>query len=244
VTQDTSPGSGAASAVAAPQIPVVQFISAWAGITQLVECQLPKLKVAGSIPVARSTFCNPLPGVSAMGLFARDDKPTAGGQGIAPSRTAQSPQPSQPQPQHAAQGPGREVTIVAESARFDGTLGGSGDIHICGRFQGKIDSSGNLMIAASGRVKASLHARTVIVSGSVEGDVSAEERIELKPSAKLTGNITAPRILIEEGAAFEGQVHMQSPSAPKAGTVSSEPAPAEEKEQPEISSARRPKNGK
>ncbi len=178
-----------------------------------------------------------------MGLFARDDKPTTGGRAAAPGRTVQPQQPLQPQSPQGAQTPGHEVTIVAEAARFEGSLGGSGDIHICGRFQGKVDSSGNLFIATSGRVKASLHARTVIVSGSVEGDVAAEERIELKPSAKLTGNITAPRILIEEGAAFEGQVHMQSPSGAKTEAAVSQSTQADTKEG-EISSARRPKNGK
>ncbi len=53
-----------------------------------------------------------------------------------------------------------------------------------------------------------LHGRTLTVAGRVKGNVSADERVELKPTAQLKGNITAPRMHIAEGATFEGKVFM------------------------------------
>jgi cytoskeletal protein CcmA (bactofilin family) len=57
-----------------------------------------------------------------------------------------------------------------------------------------------------------VHGKTVTVAGTVTGDITADDRIELEPSARVDGNITAPRILIQDGATFRGQVNMKEPS--------------------------------
>jgi cytoskeletal protein CcmA (bactofilin family) len=71
------------------------------------------------------------------------------------------------------------------------------------------------------------------VAGTVKGDVLADDKIELKPSANLQGNITAPSILIQEGATFEGQVYMQKPAdlkpAPKGQSPTGDSADKESK---------------
>jgi len=51
----------------------------------------------------------------------------------------------------------------------------------------------------------------VAIAGTVVGDVTADEKIELEPTARVEGNITAPRILIRDGATFKGQVNMKDP---------------------------------
>ena len=85
----------------------------------------------------------------------------------------------------------------------------------------RVDCSGKIFVAESGKVEAKLHARSVVVAGSVKGNITADDKIELRPSAHLNGNITAPRILIQEGASFEGQVNMKSPDTEKAISSSS-----------------------
>ncbi len=144
-----------------------------------------------------------------MGLFGRDDSqaPKPAANAPAPSRSQTAPQPS------------AETTIIARSCRVEGNLSGSGDVNIQGHFQGEIDGSGQLLIAEGGTAEARLHARTIVVAGTVKGDVSAAEKIELKPTANLLGNITAPRILIQEGATFEGQVFMKKPASPSSETT-------------------------
>jgi cytoskeletal protein CcmA (bactofilin family) len=145
-----------------------------------------------------------------MGLFGREDR-SSQAQTAAPSSAAAKVQAAPP---HAA---GSSLTIIAQGCRFDGTVSGSGDIHVQGELIGEVASSGALVVAENGTARANLHARTVVVAGSVQGDVSADEKIELKPSANLRGNITAPRIMIQEGATFEGQVFMKNPSRKGAG---------------------------
>jgi cytoskeletal protein CcmA (bactofilin family) len=81
-----------------------------------------------------------------------------------------------------------------------------------GELSGNLDAAGHLLVAESGRVDANLHGRNVTIAGKVHGDVTADERIELEPAAEVQGNITAPRILIKDGATFEGQVFMKSPT--------------------------------
>lgn len=155
-----------------------------------------------------------------MGLFGRDDRPS---QGSAP------PAPGNPHP-HPASAPssraGAALTVIANGCVFEGKITGRGDIHVEGELRGEVSSSATVIVAEGGRALARLHAQAVIVAGAVEGDVSADERIELKPSADLRGNITAPRILIHDGATFEGQVDMKAPAREPAGGKARKPADA------------------
>lgn len=82
-------------------------------------------------------------------------------------------------------------------------------MRIEGKVKGTIDISGQLLVAADGTVEAKVSASTVTVAGEVVGDILAAEKIELEPTAKVQGNITAPKILINEGATFDGQVAMK-----------------------------------
>lgn len=134
-----------------------------------------------------------------MGLFGRDDKTT-------PSAPASSSRP-----QDAAGRGDAAVTVIARSSTFDGTLSGTGDVRVEGRVEGRVELSGHLVIAEAGDVEAQVHARVITVSGAVHGDLAADEKIELSPTANVEGNLTAPRILIREGATFEGKVHMRDP---------------------------------
>jgi len=136
-----------------------------------------------------------------MAFFGRDERPT-------PKTQAAPVKPKVPATASAANR--RETTLVARAARLEGTLTGGGDVQIEGRLDGNVSTSGRLTVAESGQVKAKLHGRVVILSGKVTGDVTADERIELKETAHLVGDITAPRVLIREGASFDGQVHMKA----------------------------------
>jgi len=134
-----------------------------------------------------------------MGLFGRDDKAT-------PGTPAPPSRPHDP--------PGRSdaaVTVIARSSAFDGRLSGAGDVRVEGHVEGHVELSGHLVIAEQGDVEGLVHARAITVSGAVRGDLTADEKIELSPTANVEGNLTAPRILIREGATFEGKVHMRDP---------------------------------
>lgn len=157
-----------------------------------------------------------------MGLFGRDDKSSK----VQPESATPSPRSTPSTPAAPSTG-GAARTTVARGSLFDGTLSGGADIVIEGEVKGVVDGSAGLLIAESGRVVAAVHARHVTVAGTVKGDVSADERIQLEPSAHVQGNITSPRILIKEGATFDGKVEMKAPAKREKtpGTSAPEPAP-------------------
>ena len=89
-----------------------------------------------------------------------------------------------------------------------GEISGDEDLVIRGRVEGTISIDKNLIVDAGGCVRASVRAAAVVISGEVVGDCHARERVELRPSGRLTGDIHAPRIVIAEGAEFHGRSHM------------------------------------
>jgi cytoskeletal protein CcmA (bactofilin family) len=112
---------------------------------------------------------------------------------------------------------------------LEGTVSGSGDIHIDGTVRGAITCESSVRIAKQGRIEAQIHARAVEVAGTVHGDITADERILLEPSATVNGDITAPRILIQDGATFRGRVNMRGGKAPDPATDSPDSAKKPEK---------------
>lgn len=142
-----------------------------------------------------------------MGLFGRDDKSSK----AQPEVATPSPRPTSPTTGAPPSG-GAARTSVARGSLFDGTLSGGADIVIEGEVKGVVDGSAGVLIAESGRVTATVHARHVTVAGNVKGDITADERIQLEPTAHVQGNITSPRILIKEGATFDGKVEMKAPA--------------------------------
>jgi cytoskeletal protein CcmA (bactofilin family) len=105
--------------------------------------------------------------------------------------------------------PGRTANI-GPSIQIKGELQGDEDLTIDGRVEGKIElREHNLTIGPNGRIKADLYAKHIVISGEVTGNAFAAERVEIAPSGRLNGNITAPRITIADGAHFKGSVDME-----------------------------------
>ena len=135
-----------------------------------------------------------------MGIFGRDERAPQS----KPDPSAQTGR-QRSNTQQVTMG----ASVVARSNRFEGTISGSGDISIEGELEGVVDGTGRLRVAAEGSVKGNLAARTVVVAGTVRGDILAGETIELESSASVEGNLTAPRIRIADGASLEGKVQMK-----------------------------------
>jgi len=96
-----------------------------------------------------------------------------------------------------------------------GELSCSEDLYIDGQVEGTIDPRGNrLTIGPNGRVKANVIARAVVVEGKLEGNIQASDRVDLKQSAIVVGDVVTQRISIDEGACIKGSVEIQK-DAPK-----------------------------
>jgi cytoskeletal protein CcmA (bactofilin family) len=148
-----------------------------------------------------------------------DEYPTPG----EPSTTGSSSIPVAPAPARPAE-PMRgeslrsnEVATIGKSVVVKGELSGSEDLIVDGEVEGSITLRGqSLTIGPNGRVRANVEARNVIVHGRVDGDIHASDRVELRKSASLTGDISTARISIEDGAFFKGGIDIQKPEpAPK-----------------------------
>jgi cytoskeletal protein CcmA (bactofilin family) len=152
-----------------------------------------------------------------MGIFGRDEH-SSGRRSFTQTASAGR--------SHAGTSAGGGSTVIARGNRIDGSISGSADIQVEGELQGSIDGSGLVRVAAEGRVEGTLAGRVVVVAGTVRGDIAAAETAELESSAKVFGNITAPRIRIADGASFDGQVFMKQAAAkvePKTPTEKREP---------------------
>jgi cytoskeletal protein CcmA (bactofilin family) len=105
----------------------------------------------------------------------------------------------------AAAGIGPSITIV-------GDVSGEEDLTILGKVEGKILlPKHSVTIGHGGRVKADIQAKFVSVAGEVHGNLVAGEQIVIRKTATMLGNLTAPRVGLEDGCRFRGSVEMEAP---------------------------------
>ena len=124
---------------------------------------------------------------------------------------------------------------IGKSVTVKGELSGNEDIYIDGQLDGTIQLAGNsVTVGPNGRVKANITAKNLTVGGTLDGNVHASERTELRKSAVVNGDVQTKRIAIEEGAYFKGKLEILTeakPSAPVSAAAAT--APASNAPQPE-----------
>ncbi len=103
--------------------------------------------------------------------------------------------------------------FLGSQTEFEGKLSFSGVVHLDGTFHGEIISRGTLVIGSASVVRAQVHASVLKIAGEIHGDLTATERIELYPPARVYGNIRTPSLVVEEGVIFEGRCSMSSVQA-------------------------------
>jgi cytoskeletal protein CcmA (bactofilin family) len=106
--------------------------------------------------------------------------------------------------------PASGLAQIGKSVIVKGELSGSEDLYVDGQVEGSIALKGNsLTVGPNGQVKASVDAKGVVVQGKLDGNIQVSDRVELRKSAIVTGDISAQRISIEEGAFLKGKVDIQ-----------------------------------
>jgi len=100
-----------------------------------------------------------------------------------------------------------------KGSKINGKISFDGPARIDGQVDGEINAKDNLTIGETAVVTAQIKAASVTVAGKVSGDISASQRIEIRPAARVLGNLAAPVLVIHEGALFEGHCSMQPESA-------------------------------
>ncbi len=123
-------------------------------------------------------------------------------------------EPETPQPEYAPKpnvNPLKERATIGSSILVKGDLSGEEDLLVQGRVEGRIDlKQYNLTIGEKGRVKADIYAKIISVEGQVEGNLFGEEKIIIRKSGQVKGNLVAPRVSLEEGSNFKGSIDMDS----------------------------------
>ncbi len=136
-----------------------------------------------------------------------EEKPGAWGE--SPSDSSSGARPTSSSPPSPAVRPPFESAKIGPSLTLKGELFGSEDLYIDGAVEGKVELQGHtLTVGPHGRIRADISAKTIVIHGNVEGNVRGSDKVELKSSAVLAGNITARRIAIEEGGSLKGKVEL------------------------------------
>ncbi|MEM8492470.1 MAG: polymer-forming cytoskeletal protein [Pseudomonadota bacterium] len=105
---------------------------------------------------------------------------------------------------------GRQAMIGAK-VKVNGDIVSSEDLLVEGEVTGTITLTDNeLVVGSSGRVEANVNAKTIRIEGEVTGDIEGAERVVICASGNVQGNVTAPRVMLEDGGRFKGSIDMGS----------------------------------
>ncbi len=124
-------------------------------------------------------------------------------------------------------------TFLGSDVEFKGCLKFGGELRINGKFEGEIASSGTVHVGPEGDVKAEIAVGGAVVEGKVNGNIRAGDRVELRSTAQMVGDITASKLIVEEGVVFVGRCEVGSEQASRAEAVETEKEKPEPAESPE-----------
>ncbi len=153
------------------------------------------------------------------------------------SNTPTPEAPRSPAPPVASHEPARatpavsgEQATITKGLFIKGEISGTESLLVDGKVEGSIVLNGNrVTVGRNGQVAASITAREVVVLGKVRGNVSATDRVDIRAEGAVTGDVSAARISIEDGAFFKGGIDIRkadAPGKPAAAAPAAEPAKA------------------
>ncbi len=115
-----------------------------------------------------------------------------------------------------------ELNFLGEGTYLEGTIETKGSLRVDGKVNGAIKTGDTLTVGSSGMVSGEIHARMAIIGGKIEGDINVDEKLVLESNSTLVGNLNAKKLVIDEGAIFQGKSNM---GVGKASDKYSAPAP-------------------
>jgi cytoskeletal protein CcmA (bactofilin family) len=111
---------------------------------------------------------------------------------------------------------GKAPARVGRTLSVKGELAGEEDLVVDGEFSGTIELGGhNFTVGAQGKVQADVHAREIVIEGTLRGKLRATDRLIIARSGNVVGDLVAARIVIEDGAYFKGSIDIQKPGEEK-----------------------------
>lgn len=142
-----------------------------------------------------------------------------------PKAAAVTPKPevSMPKPEAPKPKPKPNLSVIGKSVELKGELVAGEDLLIHGKLEGSVrNKSQNLVIGTEGNVKADVYGKSVVVRGTVSGDIHGAESVVIESSARVDGNISSSSIGVEKGARFKGSIDTFGDASTDDGRVSNE----------------------
>lgn len=159
-----------------------------------------------------------------MALFSKEPETPKSREAVKPATTPAAPTASHASPAPAAEpAPVRPAAFAPQPApaagsearayldkgsKISGKLFFEGPVRIDGQVDGEISANDAVMVGESAVVTAQVKAASVVIAGKISGDITASKRIEIRPTAKVFGNLTTPVLVVHDGALFEGHCAM------------------------------------
>jgi cytoskeletal protein CcmA (bactofilin family) len=116
-------------------------------------------------------------------------------------------------------------SVIAADVEITGTIKSTGSVRIDGKLDGELNCTGDAVIGKSATIKGNLAVSSATIEGTINGNITAKDRIEMKSSARVTGDIRAKRLSVEDGVTFIGrsEVNPSGPSSP----IATAPVPSD-----------------
>ncbi len=116
-------------------------------------------------------------------------------------------------------------TIITEDVEISGSIKCTGGIRLGGKVSGDITTAGDVLVEKTAAVKGNVAANSITVLGMIKGNIAARERLELKGAAKVSGDIKAKRLVVEEGVSLVGKAEIVAGEG-AAGEIGQDAEPA------------------
>ncbi|MCI0540935.1 MAG: polymer-forming cytoskeletal protein [Verrucomicrobiales bacterium] len=115
-----------------------------------------------------------------------------------------------PQPEHTSPAGSRKASenVLNSGVEIKGTLRFSGELTFDGKIDGEIQTDGTLHLRDSAVIKGNIHAQIVVVRGKINGNIIANDKIDIKANTELFGDIRASKLAMEEGVTFVGKTEI------------------------------------
>lgn len=111
------------------------------------------------------------------------------------------------------------TTIIGPGITLKGELKGDGTLMLLGHFEGEISLTGALHVGPDSHVDANITAASIVIAGTVRGNLSVEGRVEILPTGSLTGNLKSGSFSAADGASVKGEIWVQRSGAAVAGAI-------------------------
>ena len=110
-------------------------------------------------------------------------------------------------------------SVIAADVEITGTIKSTGSVRIDGKLEGELNCTGDAVIDKSATIKGNINVSSATIEGTISGNVTAKDRIEMKSSARVTGDIRAKRLSVEDGVTFIGRSEVNPSGSPISGVA-------------------------